>query len=94
MKSEKNYPAFILLILIQSFLLRLEAQQIIDVRDFGVKPWSYENASPAIVKAINESQGRKDVVHNLSLDTEFKYNHITNATNFDSLSEFIEYRAI
>ena len=59
---KKGHGVVVILILIQSFLLKSEAQQIIDVTDFGVKPWSYENASPAIVKAISESKDKKDIV--------------------------------
>lgn len=61
-KHTREALTLILLILIQSFLLRSEAQELIDLRDYGVKPWSFENASPAIVKAIDASQGKKDVV--------------------------------
>ena len=55
-RFSKKPLAFFMLILIQSFLLRSEAQEVIDVRDYGVTPWSFENASPAIVKAIETSQ--------------------------------------
>ncbi len=34
----------------------------IDLADFGVKGWSFENASPAIVKALGSAKERKNVV--------------------------------
>ncbi len=34
----------------------------INLRDFGVTPWSYENASPAIVKALEAAKDETEVV--------------------------------
>ncbi len=34
----------------------------IELTDFGVKPWSFENASPAIAKALESVRGRENVV--------------------------------
>lgn len=63
--------------------------------DFGVKPWSFENASPAMVTALESVKGEKDVViefpgGRIDLWPEGaakKELYISNTTENDSLSK-------
>ena len=43
------------------FMLSANGQEI-KLTDYGVKPWSFENATPAVVKALNEAKGKKGVI--------------------------------
>ncbi len=72
----------------------LKAKEI-NLIDYGVKPWSYENASPAIVKALNEAKGEQEVVIKFPggrIDlwpegAEKKELYISNTTESDTLSK-------
>ncbi len=84
------------LIILLVFVLCLKASsKDIYLSDYGVNPWSFENASPKIVEAIEESKGEKEVVINfpegrIDLWPEGavkKELYISNSTEQDSISK-------
>lgn len=52
----------LLLFLVKVVVNPLQAQEIIHLADWGVKPNTFTNSSPALKAAIEGSQGKKDVV--------------------------------
>ncbi len=85
---------FIFSILILSFAFPAVSSEV-NLTDFGARPWSFENASPAIVKALESAKGQENVVlkfpgGRIDLWPEGavkKELYISNTTEDDSLSK-------
>lgn len=84
-----------LILLMLGFSGIINAQKIIDVEDYGVKPDSFEDAVPAIQKALSDAakhesavirfpKGRIDLWPGKAIKKEL---YISNATESDSLSK-------
>ena len=73
----------------------LKAQTIIDLKDYGVIPNSFENASPAVVKAIADAAKEKSAVIRFPggrvdlwpTGAQQKEYYVSNSTESDSLSK-------
>lgn len=89
-----NKKAIYLLLVTVIFHFTANSKEIF-LSDFGVKPWSYENASPSIAKALNSVKGEKNIVlkfpgGRIDLWPEGavkKELYISNTTENDSLSK-------
>lgn len=90
-----KYKILILLILLAGFKNPLAAKQIVDLADWGVKPNTFTNSSPALKAAIEWCKGKKDVVLKLPggridlwPEGAFKEElYISNSTENDTLSK-------
>lgn len=85
---------FFFSILILSFAFPAVSSEV-NLTDFGARPWSFENASPAIVKALESAKGQENIVlkfpgGRIDLWPEGavkKELYISNTTEDDSLSK-------